>query len=289
MLGHPASGVRRGPVHLRRVLAGECPAAVAGGAAVGIDDDLAPGETGISVWAADDEVAGGVGQKPVIVIGKLRRHDRLYDLLQQVHVEFVLKVDTGSVLGGDQHRAQTNRAPVFVVEGDLGFAVGAEVGHRAVFTDLGQLFGHAMGQPDRQGQEIGCLIAGVAEHHSLIAGALGVKLGVDIVLGAELVGLVHAHRDIGRLFVDRDDHPAGVSVEALAGIVVANFIDGGPCQLGNIHIGRGGDFTRHDDQAGGEQRLAGDSRHRVFTDDGVEDGVRNLVRHLVWVTFGHRF
>ena len=60
VLGHPARGVRGGAVDLRRILAAERAAAVAGHAAVGVDDDLAPGQPGVAHRSAGDEPAGRV-------------------------------------------------------------------------------------------------------------------------------------------------------------------------------------------------------------------------------------
>ena len=54
-------------VDLRRVLAREGAAAVAGRAAVGVDDDLAAGEAGVAHRAADDELAGRVAVEEVLV------------------------------------------------------------------------------------------------------------------------------------------------------------------------------------------------------------------------------
>ena len=48
------------------------------------------------------------------------------------------------------------------------------------------------------------------------------------------------------------------------------------------------DLAGHDAQTGREQRLAGDARHGVLREDGVEDRVRDLVGDLVGVSFGHR-
>src|SRR5439155_23594698 len=62
VLRAPATAVRRRAVHLGRVLAAEGAAAVAGHAAVGVDDDLPPGETGVAVGAADHEAPRGVDQ-----------------------------------------------------------------------------------------------------------------------------------------------------------------------------------------------------------------------------------
>src|SRR5690606_18403689 len=60
VLGQVTGGIGRRAVHLGRVLAREGAAAVGGGTAVGVDDDLAAGEAGVAVRATDDEAAGGV-------------------------------------------------------------------------------------------------------------------------------------------------------------------------------------------------------------------------------------
>ena len=63
VLGHVARGVGGRTVDLRRVLARERAAAVAGHAAVGVDDDLAAGEAAVADRAADHELAGRVDEE----------------------------------------------------------------------------------------------------------------------------------------------------------------------------------------------------------------------------------
>src|SRR6266550_2849299 len=65
ILGHPPHRVARGSVNLRRVLAGERPAAVAGVATVGVNDDLAAGEPGVTHGSTGYEPPGRVDQQPV--------------------------------------------------------------------------------------------------------------------------------------------------------------------------------------------------------------------------------
>ncbi len=60
VLGHPAGRVGGRAIDLGRVLAGEAAAAVAGHAAVRVDDDLAAGQAGIAHRPADHEAAGRV-------------------------------------------------------------------------------------------------------------------------------------------------------------------------------------------------------------------------------------
>ena len=59
-------------------------------------------------------------------------------------------------------------------------------------------------------------------------------------------------------------------------------------ELGDVDVGVGGDLAGDDDQAGGDQRLAGHAAVRVLGEDGVEDGVGDLVGHLVGVALGDR-
>ena len=63
VLRHVARRVGGRAVDLRRVLARERAAAVAGGAAVGVDDDLAAGEAGVAHRPADHELAGRVARR----------------------------------------------------------------------------------------------------------------------------------------------------------------------------------------------------------------------------------
>ena len=58
--GHPPGGVGRGAVHLGGVLSGERAAAVGGGPAVSIHNDLPSGETRVPLGPADDKAPGGV-------------------------------------------------------------------------------------------------------------------------------------------------------------------------------------------------------------------------------------
>src|SRR5690606_5328305 len=60
VLGDVAGVVGRRAVDLGRVLAAERAAAVPGHAAVGVDDDLAPGQARVALGAADHEASGRV-------------------------------------------------------------------------------------------------------------------------------------------------------------------------------------------------------------------------------------
>ena len=52
-------------------------------ATVGVDDDLAAGQTAVPVRTADHEVAGRVDVDLVLVVGELLGHDRADHLLDR--------------------------------------------------------------------------------------------------------------------------------------------------------------------------------------------------------------
>ncbi len=127
---------------------------------------------------------------------------------------------------------------------------------------------------------------GVPEHHPLVARAhLVVVVGETV---ADLLGLVDAHRDVGRLLVDRRDDCAGVGIEPERATRVADAAHGVAHGALVVDVRLGGDLARDHDQAGGAERLARDPALRVLLEDRVEHGVADLVGHLVGVAFGDR-
>jgi hypothetical protein len=92
---------------------------------------------------------------------------------------------------------------------------------------LRQSFGEAMSELDRHWHQLFGLIAGVAEHHSLIAGS----------------AMIDALSNVWRLLVDRADHRAGLAIEAHTGVVVANPVDRGSHDLRNVDVRLGGDLA----------------------------------------------
>ena len=91
-----------------------------------------------------------------------------------------------------------------------------------------------VGQRDRRRHQFRRLVGGVAEHHALVAGAAG----------------VHALGNVARLLVDGGDHGAGVGVESIERVVVADGCDHAANQALEIDVGLGGDFAGDDHQAG---------------------------------------
>ena len=204
-----------------------------------------------------------------------------------VGLEHALKGDPVGVLRGEHQGVELDGLVAVIGDGDLGLAVGAQVGELAALAHLGEALREAVGQVDRQRHELSGVVAGVTEHQTLVAGALLV-LGVRAT-GAVLEGGVHALRDVGALLADGDLDATGCAVEPLGGAVVADPQDGLADNLGDFDIRLGRDLTSDVDEAGGHHRLHSDTTARVLLEHGVQDRVRDLVTDLVGVTFGDRF
>ena len=149
-----------------------------------------------------------------------------------------------------------------------------------LLAGLGQPVEDLVGQLDRQRHQFGRVVAGVAEHQPLVAGADLLPLGGVFV---------HAHGDVGALPVDREHHGAGVGADAHLVVGVADVADHLADHVGIVDHGLGGDFAGHDGDARGDHRLAGHAAVGVFGEQGVEDAVGDLVGQLVGMAHADRF
>jgi hypothetical protein len=111
-------------------------------------------------------------------------------------------------------------APASVLHGDLRFAVGAQIRQAFVPSRGGKLAAEGVRVCDCRGHKLGGLIAGVAEHHPLIAGARS----------------VHTHCDIRALLVDCGQHGAASRVKPVRRIVVTYARDGITHDPGYIRV-----------------------------------------------------
>ena len=139
---------------------------------------------------------------------------------------------------------------------------------------------------DRQRHQLRRLARRVAEHHSLVARAELVERIVVARVVLHLVRGVHALGDVRRLLVDGDDDTAGRRVEAPLRVRVADLRDPIANDPGDVDVGLRRDLAGDDDEAGRDQRLAGDAAVDVVGQDGIEHRVRDLVGDLVGMTLG---
>ena len=221
-------------------------------AAVGVDDDLAPGQTTVARWSANDKAAGWVDENLCIAGQHFFRQHFLDDLLCDEVADRLVR-GGGGVLGGDHDVGDLHRLIVDVLHGDLTLGVGAEPLGLTRLAQLGQLPAQFVRVHDRRRHQFRRLVAGEAEHQPLVTGALlrggfaGRGLGIDALRN------VRALR--GQIVVD--EHAVGVKHIII--IHVADPTDGIAHDLLYIELGLGRDFAADADDVALDECLAGDA------------------------------
>src|SRR5207253_2534477 len=100
---------------------------------------------------------------------------------------------------------------------------------------------------------------------------------------------IDSHGDVGRLRLNQVVHSAGVGIETVRGVIIADVFDGAARDSRHVDVRFRGDLAGDDAGAGGHQDFARHSAGRVVGEDGVQHGVRNLVGDLVGMAFGDGF
>jgi len=215
---------------------------------IGIDDDLSAGQSGISVRASDHEFPGGVDKILDVIVeqcaqflagfGFHARHqyadyilsnlgEHVFIGLSPCLVAAVLGLYEGVVLCRHDDGVYAQRLVVVAVfDGDLTLGVGSEIGHLPTFLAY-----FREGEHDEVCQIECCrhvvvgFVGGIAKHHALISGAL-----LLLFLAR------HTPIDIFALLVDGGEDAAGVVVELILGLGIADLLDGAPRHSLQIHI-----------------------------------------------------
>ena len=259
---------------------------MAGHSAIGVDDDLAAGQSAVSHGSAGDEASGGVDVKTGLRTQPLLRYDRLDDVL---HHRFP-QIGQGNaeclqfgVLGRQHDRFHGDGPVILVPERHLAFRIGAQPGPRpglehAGLADSGLLLHQQVRIDDRRRHQCIGLVARVTEHEALVAGALVLRpLSVDALC------------DIGRLLAQFVDHGARVAVETELGTVVTDVGHRLADNSFHIHVGTRRNLPGHHDETCLGQRLTGYPAVDVILKNRIQHGIGDLVAHLVRVAFGHGF
>jgi len=243
-------------VDLGRILGREAAAADRRVSAVGVDDDLSAGGSGIAPAAAEDEGAGRIDQNLGLLVEQLRINDRLDDLVDDQLAQLLLG-DVLGVLGGDDDRIHAGDDAVVILGGDLRLAVRSQA--LVLSADLFQLLGQHMRAVDGEGHEALGLVAGIAEHDALVAGRQ--FLVVDGVV--DLRGLlVDLDRDVVLLRV------ADVLEDLLGDALIVD-----------LRLGSG--FAVDQDQVVLDGRFHSHVALRILADGLVQDGVCDQVADFV--------
>ena len=135
-----------------------------------------------------------------------------------------------------------------------------------------------MREVQRQGHKIIRLVGRITEHHALVTGTLLLRNRTTNPLVDVLTLRVQRGQDTATL---RFELILRLGVTDLRNRLTNDFLD--------IHPSVATHFTGNHYLTGCTQGLAGYVCLRVLRNHIVQDRVRNLVRHLVRVSFRHRF
>src|SRR5690606_1315519 len=277
VLGYVTPGIGGAAVNLGRILAGEGATTMAGHAAVGVDNDLAPGQAAVTHRPADNELAGRVDVILGVGMQQLGRNHVLDDGFHHRLTQVGL-LDIRVVLGRQHDGVDAHHLAVVITAGDLGLGIGAQPVEHAVLAHLGLALDQPVGEGDGGGHQHIGLVAGVTEHQALVTGALVFRL-----LPVDTLG------DIGRLLTDDVDHTAGIGVVADFGGSVADILDDAAHQVFQVDPGAGGNLATNDGNPGFHHGFAGHAGKFILGENGIQHCVGNLVGQLVRMAFGDRF
>ena len=289
VLGQVAADICRAAIDLRGILAAERAAAVRGRAAIGVDDDLATRQPGVTVWPADHEAA-----RRVDVPGGFVRQEAVWknvgDHALDVALErrlFLALVVAFGVLGGNHHGSAGHWLAVAIAQRHLALGVGFEERRSARFAVLCHAVQDLVAVIERSGHQIVGFVAGETEHDALVARAFVlVAAGID------------ALRDVRALAVQVVLEGQRFPVKAV--LLVTDFAHGAAddlfdlfeCAIDPVTVlehALATDLTGEHHALRRRQRFAGDARFGILGEEQVDHGVGNLVGDLVRVALGHAF
>ena len=274
ILGHVAAHVSGTAIHFAGVLAGKRSAAVTTHAAVGIDNDLAPGQTGVALRPADDETAGRVDEVLRPFVEQFAGQNLLNDFLDAKFFDgSVLHI--ARVLRGNNHIGDAHWLVVDVLDGYLALGVGPKPLDLAALANAGQLTTDLVRIHDRRGHQLRRFVAGMAEHQALIARSL---LGVSLPFG---LPRIHTLGDVRTLRCDGIDDEHSVRVEYVVIVRVTDVTNRLPRDGVVIEPCFGRDFAADHHQVAFGVGLTGDATVFVLPKAGVQHSVRNRIANLV--------
>jgi hypothetical protein len=174
------------------------------------------------------------------------------------------------VLRRHDDRVDALRRASFILEGHLRFGIGTQIRHqpRLLLPDVRETLHELVRIQNRHGHEFRGRVGRIAEHDALVARAAG----------------LHAAEDVGRLLMNMRGDAAGIRVETVFRIGVADFTHGLAHDFLYIDVRRRGNLAAHEHEARGGEAFAGDARLRIVGEDAVEHRVGNLIAHLIGVS-----
>ena len=196
------------------------------------------------------------------IVKEMGRNDLLDDLVKNLLAELLGRNLLG-VLSRNDDGVNTERdggaTVLLVLDGDLGLGVRAEPWESTCPPCDGESGVELVSQDDGQWHVLLGLIGSVAEHDTLVT-------GTEVLEGT----VVETLSDIGRLLLNGNENVAGLVIEALGGVIVANLLNGLTDDLLEVDGGLGCDFAKDHDHAGLGGGLTSDLGEWVLRQASIE-------------------
>ncbi|MNI30350.1 hypothetical protein D3C73_841960 [compost metagenome] len=91
------------------------------------------------------------------------------------------------------------------------------------------------------------------------------------------------------MFTDGAQYGTGVGIKAHIGMDIANLAHGFAGDLFDIDPGAGGDLAANQHHAGFHVGFAGYAGFWILFQDGIKNGIRDLIGNFIRMSFGNRF
>src|SRR5205807_3597634 len=104
-------------------------------AAIGVDDDLAPGQSRVALRAASHKASGGINMILGLIVEQVAGHRVSDNVFANLRSKLFVR-HFGSVLRRDYHRVDPERTAISVFNCNLGLTIRAKVGKLARLSCL---------------------------------------------------------------------------------------------------------------------------------------------------------
>lgn len=276
-LGDPSGSVGSGSVYLGGILSGEGTTTVGSPTAIGIDDDLTTSQTGITLGTTNDETARGVQMVDGLVIQILGGDGGANDVFVEITTDGLV-IYVGVVLNGDHNgvnpQGDDGSALVLVFNGDLGLGIRTYPVKDTVLSAVGQSLAELGGQDVGQGHHFLSFVGGIAEHETLIT-------STNVLV---FLAFMHTLGNIGALLFNGYEDVAGLVIETNGGISETDSPHSGTNDILVVHLGLGGDLSENHHHSGLACRFTSNLGVGIFSQAGIQNGVRDLIAELIRVT-----
>jgi len=239
-------------------------------AAVGVDDDLAAGQTAVALWAADNKSARRVDMNLGVVVEEFVRQ-RLHDDVVANFLSDFFDRNVLRMLARDDYGLDTSGPVALILDRHLRFSVRPQPVELTAAARGTEAPGELVSHDQRHRHQLGRLVGRVSEHQPLVTRTTG----------------VHSLGDIRRLRIDRGNNGAGLVIEAELRPRIADLPDGFAHYCRKVDVGHGRDFTCDKSEARCDESLAGHSAVLVLGQHRVQNRVGDLICDLVRMTLGH--